>query len=160
MILNRQRRIQIPMEKLRDFMERAQKQLRLPNDSLTVCFVTDAQIARWNRSYRGKRGPTDVLSFPAEAGVKTQKAQTNQKTQGTTAAVGAGTPIVAKYLGDIAISPVVARRNARRFGRSLENEMRVLILHGMLHLIGYDHETDAGQMDRRERRLRRKLGLA
>jgi probable rRNA maturation factor len=160
MILNRQRRVPIPMEQLRDFMERAQKQLRLPGESLTVCFVSDAQIARWNRSYRGKRGPTDVLSFPADRGANTQKVQKNQKIPGKSASVRAGTPMVANYLGDIAISPAVARRNARRFGRSLEDEMRILILHGMLHLMGYDHEIDTGQMNRRERRVRRKLGLA
>ena len=66
----------------------------------------------------------------------------------------------ASYLGDIAIAPAVARRNARRFGRTFDDEMRILILHGMLHLMGYDHETDTGQMDRREKRLRRALGLA
>ena len=65
----------------------------------------------------------------------------------------------ASYLGDIAIAPVVARRNARRFGRTFGEEMRILILHGMLHLMGYDHETDTGEMDRRERRMRRTLGL-
>ncbi len=64
------------------------------------------------------------------------------------------------YLGDLAIAPVVARRNARRFRRTFENEMRVLILHGMLHLLGYDHETDEGQMERYEMRLRRRLKLA
>ena len=55
--------------------------------------------------------------------------------------------------------PAVARRNALRFGRTFDDEMRILILHGMLHLMGYDHETDTGQMDRREQRLRRALGL-
>ena len=63
------------------------------------------------------------------------------------------------YLGDIAIAPAVARRNALRFGRAFDYEMRVLILHGILHLLGYDHETDSGEMDRRENRLRRELGL-
>jgi len=63
------------------------------------------------------------------------------------------------YLGDIAIAPAVARRNALRFGRSFDHELRILILHGILHLLGYDHESDSGQMDRRENRLRRALGL-
>lgn len=63
------------------------------------------------------------------------------------------------YLGDIAISPVTARRNARRFGRTLPDELRILILHGVLHLLGYDHETDDGEMERVENRLRAKLGL-
>jgi probable rRNA maturation factor len=62
-------------------------------------------------------------------------------------------------LGDIAIAPMVARRNAKRFGRTLPGELRILILHGVLHLMGYDHETDNGQMERRERILRRRLGL-
>ena len=62
-------------------------------------------------------------------------------------------------MGDIAIAPAVARRNAKRFGRTFEDEVRILILHGMLHLMGYDHETDTGEMDSRERRLRRALGL-
>jgi probable rRNA maturation factor len=73
-------------------------------------------------------------------------------------ALSRGSPLF--YLGDIAVAPAVARRNARRFGRTFAEEMHILILHGMLHLMGYDHETDTGQMDRRERRLRRALGLA
>ncbi len=65
----------------------------------------------------------------------------------------------ARYVGDIAISPETARRNARRFSRTLPAEMRILILHGMIHLAGFDHETDHGEMDRLERRLRRRLGV-
>jgi probable rRNA maturation factor len=64
------------------------------------------------------------------------------------------------YLGDIAIAPAVARANAKELGRTFNVEMRILILHGILHLMGYDHETDDGQMERREMRLRRALGLA
>jgi probable rRNA maturation factor len=63
------------------------------------------------------------------------------------------------FLGDIAIAPSVARRNAKKLGRTLPSELQILILHGVLHLLGYDHETDRGQMDRLEARLRRKLGL-
>lgn len=104
-------------------------------------------MARWNRAYRGKRGPTDVLSFRARAADR--KGNRFFKPDGYSAS----------YLGDIAIAPAVARRNAARFGRTFSQEMRILILHGMLHLVGYDHETDNGQMDRREQRLRRSLGL-
>ena len=64
------------------------------------------------------------------------------------------------YFGDIAISPATARRNALRFGRKLDDELRILIVHGVLHLMGYDHETDNGKMDRREQKLRRELGLS
>jgi probable rRNA maturation factor len=66
----------------------------------------------------------------------------------------------ANFLGDIAISPATARRNAKKFRRTLSNELQILILHGVLHLLGYDHETDRGQMTRIENQLRRKLGLA
>jgi probable rRNA maturation factor len=126
--------------------------LRLPSDSLTVCFVTDGTMARWNRTYRGKDRPTDVLSFATDdKGFRLRSGGSRNGAQAASAAA---------YLGDIAIAPVVARANALRFGRTLEDEMRVLILHGILHLMGYDHETDTGQMERRERRLRRALGLA
>jgi len=159
MILNRQRRVPVSMGLLRRFLSRARRALRLPAASLTICLVTDAEIARLNRAYRGKRGPTDVLSFPAKAReTKRGKQRVNRRRKGLSPS--ASFTSSASYLGDIAIAPAVARRNARRFRRSFNDEMRILVLHGMLHLMGYDHETDTGQMDRRERRLRRTLGLA
>lgn len=155
MVLNRQRRVPVPMNDLERFLARARRALRLKPESLTVCLVTDAEIARWNRAYRGKPRPTDVLSFPSGE---------NQAPRETPRRLRAGRPTssasYASYLGDIAIAPAVARRNARKFGRTFDDEMRILILHGMLHLLGYDHETDNGEMDRREQRLRRALGLA
>ena len=66
MVLNRQRRVPVPVDDLERFLARARRALRLPADSLTVCLVTNAEIARWNRAYRGKPRPTDVLSFRAE----------------------------------------------------------------------------------------------
>jgi len=63
-------------------------------------------------------------------------------------------------LGEIAISPAMARRNAKKYRRTLANEMRILILHGVLHLLGFDHETDRGRMNRLEQNLRGRLGLA
>lgn len=147
MVLNRQRRVPVRVNDLERFLARLRRALRLAPDSITVCLVTDAEIARWNRAYRGKSKPTDVLSFPSENG----EARGGPPKR-------SGSP--SSYLGDIAIAPAVARRNARRFGRTFDDELRILILHGMLHLMGYDHETDAGQMDRREQRLRRALGLA
>ncbi|HUJ29967.1 MAG TPA: rRNA maturation RNase YbeY [Candidatus Acidoferrum sp.] len=144
------------------FLARTQRTLRLPRGALTVCLVTNSEIARWNRAYRGKNRPTDVLSFPTrphrpENKVKRRRhPRARQKDLFSSASFASS----ASYLGDIAIAPAVARENARRFGRALDDEMRILILHGILHLMGYDHETDAGQMDRRERKLRRALGLA
>jgi probable rRNA maturation factor len=147
MILNRQRSVRLPAKELNKFLSRAQRALRLPSESVGVCLVTNSEMARWNRAYRGKTGPTDVLSFRARAA--DERGERFFRPNGSSA----------NYLGDIAIAPALARRNAVRFGRTFSEEMRILILHGMLHLMGYDHETDNGQMDRRERQLRRDLGL-
>ena len=152
MILNRQCSVRVPAKDLEKFCTRARRALRLPSESISVCLVSNSEMARWNSAYRGKAGPTDVLSFPADHSNGTRK-----KNKVPFARGGSDSP---QYLGDIAIAPDVARRNALRFGRTFSEEMRILILHGMLHLMGYDHETDEGQMDRRERRLRRELGLA
>jgi probable rRNA maturation factor len=94
--------------------------------------TTDRELRRLNGQFRGKDQTTDVLSFPS------------------------GT---AEYLGDIAISADRARAQARRFGHSLEQELGILMLHGLLHLLGMDHETDRGRMARAEERWREKLGL-
>ena len=99
---------------------------------VTVAIVADGRVRVLNRQYRGKDQPTDVLSFPA------------------------GEP---GQLGDVVIALGVARRQARAAGHSVATEFRVLALHGLLHLLGYDHESDGGQMRRIERRLRRAGGL-
>ena len=141
MIANQQRRVRISLAPLEKYFGRVRRMLRLPGEAASVSFVGDAQMARWNRAYRGKRGATDVLSFPASANGDARRGRN-------------------AYLGDIAISPAAAKRNARRFGRTLPEELRILILHGVLHLVGYDHETDNGEMDRIESRLRARLGLS
>ena len=139
MIVNRQRRVPVAIHPLLQFYERVRSQLGFAPESVTIQLISDEAMAQLNETFRKKHGPTDVLSFPAN---------------GTRPARGAG------YIGDIAISPETARRNARRFSRSLPVEMRILILHGMIHLAGFDHETDHGEMDRLERRLRKRLGVA
>ena len=139
MIVNRQRRVPVAILPLQEFYERARRELGFVSGSVTIQFISDKSMAELNETYRNKRGPTDVLSFPAN---------------------GARPSRGAEYVGDIAISPETARRNARRFSRSLPLELRILILHGMIHLAGYDHETDRGEMDRLERRLRMRLGVA
>ena len=138
MIVNRQRHVPVAVKPLEDFYERVRRELRFPAEAVTVRLISDAAMARLNRTFRNKRGPTDVLSFPSSG------ARPGQNTG---------------YAGDIAIAPETARRNARRFSRSLPVEMRILILHGMLHLAGFDHESDHGEMDRLERHLRRRLGI-
>jgi probable rRNA maturation factor len=137
MIVNRQRRVHVPVKPLEEFFERVRRELRFPQEAVTVQLISDTAIARLNQTFRNKSGPTDVLSFPTN---------------------GAAPKRTDPYVGDIAISPETARRNARRFSRTLPAEMRILILHGMIHLAGFDHETDHGEMDRLERRLRRRLG--
>jgi probable rRNA maturation factor len=168
MIVNRQRHVRVSVKDLGEFLLRARRVLHLPAESVTVCLVTNSEIARWNRAYRGKKGATDVLSFPADQKQRNHRMQRGHRKNRKPRSDGfrfapsnssASSTSSATYLGDIAIAPVVARRNARRFGRTFGEEMRILILHGMLHLMGYDHETDTGQMDRREKRLRRGLGL-
>ena len=154
MIVNCQRRIPLALSPLAMFCEEVRQALRFPSDSVTVRLVSDPAIARLNRDFRGKHGPTDVLSFPA----KPQRLRTSRTSNRVKPQRNASWQDV-DYVGDIAISPQTARRNARRGARTLSAELRILILHGMIHLAGYDHETDHGEMDRFERRLRRRMGL-
>jgi len=101
------------------------------------CLITgDAQMRRLNREFRGKDATTDVLSFPA-----------------------AGASASSRRAGDIAISLPRARAQARQFGHSTEQEIRILMLHGVLHLLGHDHESDGGGMARVEKRWRVRLRL-
>jgi probable rRNA maturation factor len=115
-----------------------------------------------NEAFRQKRGPTDVLSFPAQTAPK--KRPGNRASRETPKRQPSSQPHAAPsertYLGDIAISPSTARRNAAKYGRTLNAELRILMLHGVLHLMGYDHETDHGEMNRLEAKLRRRFGLA
>jgi len=153
MILNRQRAVRVARRPLELFLARVRKELGLGEADATVCLVSDAEIARMNEAFRKKKGPTDVLSFPAT--VRSRPAslrRAGRRPSSRGARRG-------EFLGDIAISPSTARRNAKRLGRQLSNELRILILHGVLHLLGYDHETDRGEMERVEERLRQRLGL-
>jgi len=118
------------------FLAEAQAAVRLRGE-VTVLLTTDSAMRSLNRRFRGKNKATDVLSFPADRSAE-------------------GSVNIA---GDLAVSVPTARRQAEQQGHSLAAEIKVLILHGLLHLAGYDHETDAGRMARRERVLRGRLGL-
>jgi len=170
MILNRQRTVRVARPPLELFLRRVREKLGLEGAELTISLVSDAEIARMNESFRKKKGPTDVLSFPAVTRRKpvSLRGRNGHATlrEGSASAVpkrainpGALAP-EANFLGDIAISPATARRNAKKFTRTLPIELQILILHGVLHLLGYDHETDRGQMHRVEQRLRQRLGLS
>jgi probable rRNA maturation factor len=106
---------------------------------VTVALVSDGRMKSLNRSFRGKNYATDVLSFAIARGEVSDAA--------------------ARQLGDVVIAVGVARRQAAEAGHSLGTELRVLALHGLLHLLGYDHDTDDGRMARVETRLRRRAGL-
>lgn len=114
---------------------------RSARGELVVALVSDATMRRLNRHFRGVDQATDVLSFPAEPDSRV------------------GVPRPSRWLGDVVIAKGVAGRQARRVGHSEEQEVQRLALHGLLHVLGYDHERDSGQMARLERRLLRKGGI-
>ncbi|HYO64084.1 MAG TPA: rRNA maturation RNase YbeY [Pyrinomonadaceae bacterium] len=138
-VVNRQRRRELDAERWRAFAERALKVVPSGGAGATVAFVSDRVMGGLNRRWRGKRGTTDVLSFPAGQ-------DEFERAEGAS-------------LGDVVVSVEQAARQAEEHGLSFENEVEQLILHGLLHLCGYDHETDGGEMNRLELRLRRRLGI-
>jgi len=155
-LLNRQRRRRVQPRRLRRLLEGAARSLGVSGE-VSLVLTRDPPVRALNARYRGKDAPTDVLSFPGPGGA------------GPRGSGGRGAPPSSKSprrihcgagdddLGDIVVSVDTAERNARRLGRTLQRELDVLALHGFLHVLGYDHETDDGTMDRLERRLRRKL---
>lgn len=139
-VVNRQRKMAMDCERWERFAARALEVVPAKGAGVTVAFVSDRAMGELNRRWRGKRGTTDVLSFPAG------------QDEFERAAEGA-------MLGDVVISVEQAERQAAEHGLSFEREVEQLILHGMLHLCGYDHERDAGEMNALELRLRRRLGI-
>ncbi len=152
-ILNRQRRVSVTVAPLAHFLERVRRELRFPHNGVAVRLISDATMARLNRDFP-RQGRADRCAFVSREWRPPRPA--SQKP-------GRHRPHISEvdegYIGDIAIAPETARRNARQYARSLPEELRILILHGMIHLAGYDHETDNGQMNRLERRLRARFGL-
>ena len=131
-VVNRQRGRKIDTETWSNFAAKALDAIGNHESSATIAFVSNQRIRKLNRQFRNIDKATDVLSFPAGE-------ETN--------------------LGDIAISVETAAAQARENGLTFEAEIAQLILHGLLHLSGYDHETDNGEMNRLELRLRKKLGI-
>jgi rRNA maturation RNase YbeY len=123
-----------PQARVRSALRRIARTARVSPGEVSVLLCGDRRMQSLNRRYRRKDASTDVLAFPARG-----------------AAEG--------FLGDIAISVPYAARQARRAGEPLDRELDRLLLHGFLHLLGYDHETDEGQMDRLEGRLRKRLKI-
>ena len=154
MILNRQRAVRVARRPLELFLARVRRELGIGEADVTICFVSDAEIARMNQAFRKKKGPTDVLSFPA-----IDRRLPVSLPQRRKPGIASPRSKAEAFLGDVAISPATARRNAKKLGRTLPGELQILILHGVLHLLGYDHEADHGEMDRVEAQLRRQLRL-
>lgn len=138
-VLNRQRRCKIDAKQCREFGEQALQAIGRNRRDATIVFVGDDAIKKLNRRFRGRNHATDVLSFPFEAEAFEIQNQS--------------------HLGEIVISVQRAAAQARRNSLSFSNEVKQLILHGLLHLCGYDHETDNGEMNRLELKLRKQLGI-
>ncbi|MGA2084857.1 MAG: rRNA maturation RNase YbeY [Terracidiphilus sp.] len=129
------RQLRLPSARtLARFLAQARAAVHLQG-GVTVMLTTDAAMRKLNHQFRGQNKPTDVLSFPAQG------------------------PASEGIAGDLAVSVTTSLRQAVEQGHSLSTEIKVLILHGLLHLAGYDHEADNGRMVRRERQLRARLGL-
>ena len=159
MVLNRQRRVSVDVARARAFARRLRVALMLGGRDFNVCLVDDGAMARLNAAFRGKDTATDVLSFPW-AGVKVGSGRAPRRgSRGSAGKEGGGREFDG-FLGDVVISVETARRNARVEGHSTANEIRWLMLHGLLHLLGYNHETDRGEMTAFELALRERLNIA
>ena len=138
-VVNRQRKMPLDCERWRKFVEKAWQVIPTSAEGVTVAFVSDRAMRELNRLWRHKQGTTDVLSFPVEQ-------DEFEKMEGSS-------------LGDVVISVEQAARQAKENGLTLEQEIAQLILHGLIHLCGYDHSTDDGEMNKLELRLRLRLGI-
>ena len=144
-VVNRQRLARIDARRIARLVDTTLGAVGRTDANLTVAFVRDRVIRDLNRKFTGNDRVTDVLSFPAE----------DERGHASEVSIfGSG---VSAFLGDIVVSTDTARKQADNAGHSFEREVNELVIHGVLHLCGYDHETDRGQMNRLELRLRRKL---
>jgi probable rRNA maturation factor len=145
-VVNTQRKVKLDLASIRAFVaEIPQSIVEAENKTFSVAFVSNERMRQLNEIFRGKHATTDVLSFPN--GPDEFEQLTTHHSPLTT------------FLGDIVISAEQAKTQASKNGLTLESEIKQLILHGLLHLCGYDHETDTGEMNKRELTLRKKLGI-
>lgn len=145
-VVNLQRKIKLDVVPIRAFVADLSRSIKeAESKTFSVAFVSDNRMKQLNEMFRGKNTTTDVLSFPNSPDEFDQL--TTHHSSLTT------------FLGDIVISAEQAERQAKENKLSLDTEIKQLILHGLLHLCGYDHETDSGEMNARELELRDKLGI-
>ena len=142
-VLNRQRLARVDAQRFASLADAMLGAVGKAGTSLTLVFVRDRTMRDLNRTYRSQDRTTDVLSFPAN--------------DGPGGADKTGLFGEAEFLGDVVVSVDTASQQATEAGHSLDRELNELVMHGVLHLCGYDHETDRGEMNRLELRLRRKL---
>ena len=137
-VINLQRKIKIEIPELREYTQQLISEVAEASGTFSVAFISDNRMKQLNEIFRGKSSTTDVLSFPHEP-------DEFDPEKGN--------------LGDIVISVEQAQKQAGENGLTLDEEIKQLMLHGLLHLCGYDHETDNGEMNARELALRGKLGI-
>jgi probable rRNA maturation factor len=137
-LVNLQRKVKIESDNFRSLIKACGSITEAKGKTFSVAFVSDRRMKELNKLFRGKDSTTDVLSFPHEP--DEFDPDTNN-------------------LGDIVISAEQAERQTKENGLTIENEIKQLVLHGLLHLCGYDHERDNGEMNAREIELRDKLGI-
>jgi len=133
--------------RLRPWLAEVVAELAPDAETLAVRFVSDREMRRLNATFRGRDKATDVLTFPGDLRAPDVPAPRGTPPAGP----------LAGHLGDVAISVPTARRQARELGHDADRELRTLLLHGLLHCLGYDHETDDGSMEALETRLRERL---
>jgi len=164
LILNQQENYVVNISRLEENVRELRQVLGLSRRECNVCLVDDRTIRRLNSLYLGKNRATDVLSFPwatQQRLPRTRKGSGRARPRHARRSVTDHAALEFKnFLGDIVISVDTAKRNARKEGHSTLNEIRWLIVHGFLHLLGYDHESDQGDMVKLELALRRRLGIA
>lgn len=151
MILNRQDKTKVDLASAEALVRQLGRVLGLEGKRFNVCFVDDGQIRALNAAYRHKSEATDVLSFPWKPGSALDIEKSGALSDPDGEFKG--------FLGDVVISAETAGRNAQAEGHALATEISRLILHGLLHLIGMDHETDGGEMVALEHDLRERLGV-
>jgi probable rRNA maturation factor len=153
-LVNLQKRYVVRTASLAGFARGLKRRLRLGKREFNICLVDDDAIRRLNSAYRGKNKATDVLSFPwNETDGPHRPGPRPASRRGEIDEFG-------NFLGDVVISVETARRSAAAEGHATLNEIRWLILHGVLHLLGYDHSRDSGEMTALELTLRDQLGVA
>jgi len=142
-VVNRQRLTRIDVQRIATLSDATLSAVGRAGTSLSVVFVRDRAIRQLNRKYRNQDRTTDVLSFASGDALAGE---------GPGAFIGEAT-----FLGDVVVSVDTARQQASEAGHSMNRELDELVMHGVLHLCGFDHETDSGEMNRLELKLRRKL---